>query len=197
VLHDGYTENQIEAFIFVRKQQVWSKLIETLLREICARSSDHVFAAVDSGESGPRGIEARGPATDAGANVQNIERIVGGAPSSCGNEPWPEHFGLRAVHGFGGSRVTGQAGDRSVRRRIRWRMSTCLRILVRSVPTAAEDARGCGLCFEYGTKARGHLAWVVGFGSDALLFCPEVPPAQALPDILIRGHDAIEELESF
>jgi hypothetical protein len=101
VLHDVYTENQIEALIFVRKQQLWTKLIETMLRKISTRGSDRTLVDIHSGESGRRRIESRGPTAGAGADFQNIEGIVTGAPLSCGNEPWPEHLGLRAVYCFG------------------------------------------------------------------------------------------------
>jgi hypothetical protein len=64
------------------------------------------------------------------------------------------------------------------------------------MPTAAEGAGSCGLGFEEGTKACGYLGWIAGLGSNTLVFGPAVPPAQDLPDVVIRGHDAIEELES-
>ena len=73
MVHNGHAEDQIEALV-VREEQIRAQVIETLIREVSASGSDHVFIATERDEPSLGWTEARRPATYTAAYLQNIER---------------------------------------------------------------------------------------------------------------------------
>jgi len=100
VVHDRHAEDQVEALVLVREEQVWAQAIETHFRKVGAGALDQIFAGVDPDKPGLRRIEARRPTTRTGTHFQNVEWNLGGLLPLCGGESWLERRGLNPVQGL-------------------------------------------------------------------------------------------------